>query len=177
MNTNDHSTEDELRNKHAESSRGFSEASNYSLTVAIGIFAILIIFLTIDQVSGKHIGLLDYEEMNYDWRFYSKIILSISYFSIVLLGAVSFVASRIFSVMTDSYLLDIKSSYLNELKTVLNQYKLFRILNRIWFHDIINKADKDEKEIRIKAIVRNSKIFLVFYFVISISLWITIGLL
>lgn len=53
--------------------------------------------------------------------FYSKIILSVGYFSIVLLEAVSFLASRIFSVMMDSYALQIKSSYLNELKSVINK--------------------------------------------------------
>lgn len=68
MKTDDHS-DDELHKKHSESSHAFSVSSQYSLTVAIGIFAILIIFITIDQISNEHIGLIDYEKMNYDWRF------------------------------------------------------------------------------------------------------------
>ncbi len=113
--------------------QGMTENAQFLLAIAVGIFAILVISITVN--SHDKITLLD----NAIWRQSISIqiigiILSIAYLALVLFGIQTYVSRRLYEGMVGYYLKKLNEEwYYDDLKEIAKENKLANwVVRKIW---------------------------------------------
>lgn len=121
-------TNDEIEKKLSLISPIISDLSQISLAVAIGLFGILAISVGIDQVLDEHVSIwqLQEKEQQWIWALPSRIILSIAYFGLVLLGAICMIQHKFYSLLKEKYISENYKDHITELKEVAKSNWLIR---------------------------------------------------
>jgi hypothetical protein len=128
-----------------------------TIAVAIGFFGILTIFITINGQSWTN---------NTNVLNAAKIILSIAYWGIVILGLSCYIFRRLFEGLMNEYTKSGYPEYENEIREIAKRNKLTNLLIKILWPTPTTEARRKYKGIWIISI---------FYIVISFLLWFIIG--
>jgi hypothetical protein len=164
-------TEDKIGRKIGFASQNISDLSQLSLAVAIGLFGILAISVGIDQVlsENRHTSLINLDLMR--WEGSTKIILSVAYFGLFLVGAACIVWHKFFSMVQEKYIVEHYKDYLDDLKEVANVNRYLRLFTR-------SLTEKIGTEGWLKKGFKWTIILILFpYSTITVALWVVIILL
>jgi hypothetical protein len=150
--------------------QGAAENAQFSIAIAVGIFAILTMFLMINHHSilnslddkEEHLGLGNSFWNKGSWTFAEGTILSIAYWALVLFGLQSYISRRLFEGLIGYY---VKDMY-EDITRIAAENKLANwMVKRIW-------ASNDEKNDRYKHLIP----VIILYFSITFFLWFFVAL-
>ncbi len=146
--------------------QGMSENAQFSIAIAVGIFGILSIFVSLD-IHNDDEAVQDSFWKNAlwtqpPWIKRTCIVLSIAYWALVLFGMQSYVTRRLFEGLTGDYLKKMnEEGYYNDIKEIAKENKLAN-----WMFNVIWSSNHERKD-RYKGIY----IVLFLYIGITFILW------
>jgi hypothetical protein len=148
--------------------QGMSENAQFSVAIAVGIFGILAIFVSLETHKNMTAEDMFWKNALWtqpQWIRIIGIVLSIAYWVLVLFGIQSYVTRRLFEGIMGNYQTKTKEEqFRNDIKEIAKENKLANwIVNNIW---LINK----KRNVRYKGIY----LFLILYVGIAFSLWLFI---
>jgi hypothetical protein len=153
--------------------QGMSENAQFSLAIAVGIFGILVIFVTINPPTDTDIKTHDpflknalWEQQQWVWS--TGIVLSIAYWALVLFGIQIYISRRLFEGVMGDYLKKMnEEQYYNDIREIAKENKLANLMFKvIW-------SSNHERKDRYKGMY----IVLISYVGIAFFLWLFIGIL
>jgi hypothetical protein len=150
--------------------QGMGENAQFSIAIAVGIFGILAIFVSLDthNITAKDSLWENALWTQSLWIRGAGIILSMAYWALVLFGIQSYVARRLYEGIVGDYQKKMNEEWFdNDIREIAKENKLANwIVNNVW---LINK----------KGIRRYKGIylFLFLYLSITFSLWLVIVIL
>jgi hypothetical protein len=152
--------------------QGMSENAQFSLAIAVGIFGILVIFVTINpstDIKTQDPFLKNaLWEQQHPWVCSTGIVLSIAYWALVLFGIQTYISRRLFEGVMGDYLKKmIEEQYYNDIREIAKENKLANLMFKvIW-------SSNHERKDRYKGMY----IVLILYVGIAFFLWLFIGIL
>jgi hypothetical protein len=151
--------------------QGMGENSQFTVAIAIGVFGILAIFVSLD--SHKNMTAEDsfWENALWtqpQWIKLTGIVLSIAYWALVLFGIQTYVSRRLFEGVMGDYLKRMNEEwYYNDIKEIAKENKLANLIfKKIW-------SSNHEKRERYKGMNK----VLILYTGIAFFLWLFIIIL
>jgi hypothetical protein len=151
--------------------QGMSENAQFSIAIAVGIFGILAIFVSINDhgdETAQDLFLKNALWTKSEWIRTAGIVLSIAYWALILFGIQSYVTRRLYEGIIGDYLKKLNEEWFdNDIREIAKENKLANwIVKNIW---LINKKGNR----RYKGIY----LFLILYLGIAFSLWLVIIIL
>jgi hypothetical protein len=146
--------------------QGMSENAQFSIAIAVGIFGILSIFVSLDIHNDDETVQNSFWKnalwTQPAWIQSTGIVLSIAYWALVLFGIQSYVTRRLFEGLTGDYLKKMdEEGYYNNIKEIAKENKLANwMVKTIW-------ASNHERKDRYKGIYK----VLFLYISITFILW------
>ncbi len=109
--------------------QGMSENAQFSIAIAVGIFGILSIFVSLDTHNDDETVLGSFWKnalwTQPAWIQSTGIVLSVAYWALVLFGMQSYVSRRLFEALTGDYLKKMdEEGYYNNIKEIAKENKL-----------------------------------------------------
>jgi hypothetical protein len=150
--------------------QGMSENAQFLLAIAVGIFGILGIFVTINPPNDikTQDPLKNALWAQYPWVWSTGIVLSIAYWALILFGIQTYVSRRLFEGVMGDYLKKMnEEQYYNDIREIAKENKLAN-----WMFNVIWSSNHERKD-RYKGMYR----VLVSYVGIAFFLWFFIGIL
>jgi hypothetical protein len=126
--------------------QGMSENAQFSIAIAVGIFGILSIFVSLD-IHNDDEAVQDSFWKNAlwtqpPWIKSTGIVLSIAYWALVLFGMQSYVTRRLFEGLTGDYLKKMnEEGYYNDIKEIAKENKLAN-----WMFNVIWSSNHERKD-------------------------------
>lgn len=142
--------------------QGMSENAQFSIAIAVGIFGILSIFVSLD-IHNDDEAVQDSFWKNAlwtqpPWIQSTGIVLSIAYWALVLFGVQSYVTRRLFEGLTGDYLKKMnEEGYYNDIKEIAKENKLAN-----WMFNVIWSSNHERKD-------RYKGIYIVLFLYIGIT--------
>jgi hypothetical protein len=151
--------------------QGMGENSQFTVAIAIGVFGILSIFVSLDTHKNMTVEDIFWNNALWtqpQWIWITAIILSIAYWALVLFGIQTYISRRLFEGVMGNYLKKMNEEwYYNDIKEIAKENKLANLIFRkIW-------SSNHEKRERYKGM----NIVLSLYISIAFFLWLFIIIL
>jgi hypothetical protein len=151
--------------------QGMGENSQFTVAIAIGVFGILAIFVSLDSHKNMTAGDSLWENALWTqplWIWSAGIILSIAYWALVLFGIQTYVSRRLFEGIMGDYLKRMNEEwYYNDIKEIAKENKLANLIfKKIW-------SSNHERKERYKGMYN----VLILYLGIAFFLWLFIIIL
>jgi uncharacterized membrane protein YdjX (TVP38/TMEM64 family) len=105
--------------------QAMADNAQVAVAVAIGIFGILAIFITIN-------GIDNLLTMDTNLLFAAVVILSIAYWGIIILGLACYIFRRLFEGLMNEYTKTGYPEYENEIRQIAKRNKLTNLLKVLW---------------------------------------------
>lgn len=125
--------------------QGMSENAQFSVAIAVGIFGILGIFVTLDTHNNMKPQDIFWKNALWtqpQWIWLTGIVLSIAYWALVLFGIQSYVTRRLFEGVTGDYLKKMnEEEYYNDIKEISKENKLAN-----WMFKVIWSSNHERKD-------------------------------
>lgn len=151
--------------------QGMNENAQFAIAIAVGIFGILAIFVTLDTHKGMTPQDIFWKNALWtkpQWIWLTDIVLSIAYWALVLFGIQSYVGRRIFEGLMGDYLKKKnQEEYFNDIGEIAKENKIANL-----FYNVIWSSNHDKKD-RYKGM----NIVLSLYIGIAFLLWLFIIIL
>jgi hypothetical protein len=151
--------------------QGMSENAQFSLAIAVGIFGILAIFVTINppnDIKTQDPFLKNALWTQHPWVWSTGIVLSIAYWALVLFGIQTYVSRRLFEGIMGDYLKKMnEKQYYNDIREIAKENKLANLMFKIIWSS--NHERKDRYKGMYKVVIS--------YVGIAFLLWLFIGIL
>jgi hypothetical protein len=166
----DTSDEQKKKEKINFAMQGSSENAQFSIAVAVGIFGILVMFVTINDHGNENQADPFFKNALWtksSWIRTAGIILSIAYWALVLFGAQSYVTRRMFEALMGDYLRNTHNDWYTDITVIAEEKKLTSwMVRNIWSNNY-----------RKKGRYKGMYIVMGVYLGICFILWLIIGIL